>query len=965
MELTEVHAATDAGVPTPPAVAVSAGTTKEQYQDGDGIFISPQNEDDDGSVFSSLHALLPKVERIPWSTFLALVVWVSLPTVAYLLLFTRMGFGLHVYSYISQHLEPLAPTMAVVVGLYLMVLYLTDVMPRLHPTYIFVWSPTIRRFQQGALLIGCLGAALVVVSLAGDYPYGPITLFIVATSVWMLLVRRTFLFYDTVAGSMKKASARRFIGWCSGPFLCVSVAVFVAWFVWTFVNHHSRSWNEAEIFHVATEAAASACDPNFIDFPECQSTQEQFNNDDGAGGEVCFSADYATFTLQFPDGCDESCATNLYNDCLNPFILWVGPFLVSLCLLFLSFMATFLRTTNAATTASGDQQQQGETQQQSTSSNQLEQQQEEVRSQTDSTMMMIDEVQKDDMVRFAKVWLLLLFGMWVSASLAGAGAGLSTALAAMTLAAFVASAIFVVVSFNAMERKQHIQGLKAALEVQERENGTVYDAAKGLLLLTCTPVALLYLVVAVVKQGVRRMCGNTQVRHTGSTKALNDDGNDGIVTVEAQRLLNWAQSWDRRSRVFTFAVYWGIAFVVMNVIIAQFTLLFLSWLVEQTSQMPLGSVTAILMGVGLTMFLLPPVPGVPIYLTLGIVIIPVGRESLGLTGSIAYAMVVSTTVKLLACTIQQKLIGGLLQHHVGVRQFVGVNSKVIRSMKLILAEPGLGLAKCSVLVGGPDWPTSVLCGIMNLNLIPILVGTLPIIFLIFPTLLTGCFTYMGGLQVDGEYGQEEEFPWADTMATVCAAMTGLMQFGSMVVAAYYLEQTVSQRGDELEAMPFDEEVMAADAALEDAKKAYEEVTEWDMVPFWAKSVLSGSLTCIIVSCYMLMSLQDLCFAEYQLTYTIDEHLGGDWTALVLPLGLVAIGLFLVSVVLLLVFTTWAKVRTMITVWCTSSGGIWRAHACLRILSDFFPILCCSALSQRGAAQKVADSAEGTPYTTLT
>merc|ERR1712127_1153419 len=100
--------------------------------------------------------------------------------------------------------------------------------------------------------------------------------------------------------------------------------------------------------------------------------------------------------------------------------------------------------------------------------------------------------------------------------------------------------------------------------------------------------------------------------------------------------------------------------------------------------------------------------------------------------------------------------------------------------------------------GGPDWPTSVLCGIMGLPLLPILVGTLPIIFLIFPTLLTGSFTYMA--DVRDENG-ENEFAWAGTLATVFTAVTALVQFGSMVVAAYYLEKVMVEKKDELELIP--------------------------------------------------------------------------------------------------------------------------------------------------------------------
>merc|ERR1712238_315662 len=99
---------------------------------------------------------------------------------------------------------------------------------------------------------------------------------------------------------------------------------------------------------------------------------------------------------------------------------------------------------------------------------------------------------------------------------------------------------------------------------------------------------------------------------------------------------------------------------------------------------------------------------------------------MGIEWPIAYASGASMALKLLACTIQQKFFGGLLKKYVAVRQFVGINSTVVRSMKVILGEKGMGIAKVSILVGGPDWPTSVLCGIMDLPLLPVLFGTLPL-----------------------------------------------------------------------------------------------------------------------------------------------------------------------------------------------------------------------------------------------
>lgn len=71
----------------------------------------------------------------------------------------------------------------------------------------------------------------------------------------------------------------------------------------------------------------------------------------------------------------------------------------------------------------------------------------------------------------------------------------------------------------------------------------------------------------------------------------------------------------------------------MNVIIAQFTNLGLSYLIlmcsnimaEQSSfAMGMLLVTLIIVAVGLVLFLLPPVPGVPIYICAGIILVAAG-----------------------------------------------------------------------------------------------------------------------------------------------------------------------------------------------------------------------------------------------------------------------------------------------------------------------------------------------------
>jgi len=492
--------------------------------------------------------------------------------------------------------------------------------------------------------------------------------------------------------------------------------------------------------------------------------------------------------------------------------------------------------------------------------------------------------------------------MWISASLAGAGAGLSTTLAALTLSSFVASAVFLVATMKAIEREEQVMQLWQKL----LDNyGTYLDIAKGLLVATCLPISIVYLCISFLVQLIRGMKFQCS-KQPDPDDDLEDSSIVGasLFTTEARSMMNEFKSWNL-ANVYTYAIYWGAGFIAFTVLAAKFTILFLSWLIEATLDMDIPAVTGVLLGVGVIMFLLPPVPGAPIYLTLGIVIVPVGKDTLGIPGSIGYAMGVCLALKLFATFLQQKVIGGMLQNSVSIRQMVGINTGLIRAMKLCLEEKGLGIAKVSILCGGPDWPTSVLCGIMGLPLLPILIGTLPVALLVIPTVLAGSFTYMAGMTLDDGNG-DPEFPWAGTAATMATASAAMVMFGFMLSAAFYVEKTVSTRGDELAALPFDEEVKRANDAEVAMNEAYQEVTRWKDMPAFAQIILILSLASMITSCYMVQLFQDDAFQEYQLTYTIDKHLDGNWKNLVKPIGWVAIGLFVASIGDLMIFKCWAN-----------------------------------------------------------
>ena len=84
------------------------------------------------------------------------------------------------------------------------------------------------------------------------------------------------------------------------------------------------------------------------------------------------------------------------------------------------------------------------------------------------------------------------------------------------------------------------------------------------------------------------------------------------------------------------------------------------------------------------------------------------------------------------------------------------------------------------------------------------------------------------------------------------------------------------------------------------------MTQWNDVPLTPKVLLQTSVACIVTSCYIFQLFSSLCFTEHTLTDSIDDNLQGNVGNLFLPLGWVATGLFIASVLLLYSFISWGK-----------------------------------------------------------
>eukprot|EP00614_Pseudopedinella_elastica_P017035 CAMPEP_0172650808 /NCGR_PEP_ID=MMETSP1068-20121228/242483_1 /TAXON_ID=35684 /ORGANISM="Pseudopedinella elastica, Strain CCMP716" /LENGTH=772 /DNA_ID=CAMNT_0013465181 /DNA_START=33 /DNA_END=2351 /DNA_ORIENTATION=- len=481
--------------------------------------------------------------------------------------------------------------------------------------------------------------------------------------------------------------------------------------------------------------------------------------------------------------------------------------------------------------------------------------------------------------------VLLLFGMWCSASISGAGSVITTALFAFILAGMVGIALFVVYCyglelFENPEDQPFVQSMVA-------KYGGMADPLRGLLIVTSAPIIAAYFALSALNQLLRK-----RLACLGCAKKLDESDRDLVLTKVGAGLLESMVAW-RWTSVLVYALYWGVFFFTCNVIISKFTVLFLSVLIAAIADLSVAVVSLVFFVVGFIMFMLPPVPGVPVYLSSGIILVAACEDSMGLSGAIFYAFIFCMVLKLLAAMGQMFIFGVPLGKYTSVRQAVGVNSDLVRSMKLVLAEPGLSMAKVTILTGGPDWPTSVMCGILKLNPAGVLLGTLPVALLILPTILAGSYFFLASR--DPKFG---------VLATVFAATAALVQSGSMFVAAYYLDKAAVAYKDELAIMPYDEEVREADRLEEEKKKRYAAATQWGVLPSGAKALLVAATALMVVACYLVQLFQ--CFVVYELTSRVKDLPGGQWYNLMTTTGFVACGIFVFSSCLLYAFTSWAS-----------------------------------------------------------
>lgn len=486
--------------------------------------------------------------------------------------------------------------------------------------------------------------------------------------------------------------------------------------------------------------------------------------------------------------------------------------------------------------------------------------------------------------------VLGIVGVWVMASLfASEVAAVSSDVLYLSL---IALATIVLIVFSVFGMKGVVDKLSESplgVKVVQFSESNWVDAFIIFLLM---PVVIPYLCISFITQFIRKK--------TKLGKPMNDGkerpDKNFIFTLESQWLVKRMLAWELGnllSKVLTLGILWFV-FVIL---IGRVVNVFLSFLSELLAPLSLGITTLIFFGTGLGLFMLPPVPGLPVYLTGGILLsqsAQLNGLSFGQAGG--YSILICALIKMCSIVLQQKVLGQMLgRKSVAIRSAVQLNSLELRAMKKIMSVPGLTAPKVAVLVGGPDWPTSVLTGLMGLPLSQMLLGSVPVLITIVPV----CFA--GALLLE-----DETSPLAP-LSAVLLSVSLVVQLTPFFIAIHYIAKAAIEFADELESEPLDQEVLAYEEKNLRKKEWFVILSKWKNLSMFGKGCHVFFTFLMVVANMSFTFLGDINFRAFDITDTIDEKLDGNLLNLVKTPGYLFLGMFLVSFLYTFVF---GKVQNM-------------------------------------------------------
>lgn len=323
---------------------------------------------------------------------------------------------------------------------------------------------------------------------------------------------------------------------------------------------------------------------------------------------------------------------------------------------------------------------------------------------------------------------------------------------------------------------------------------------------------------------------------------------------------------------------------------------------ETLSAWPLAHVSTAIFIIGTLLFLLPPTPGPPVYMVTGIVITASAlRAQWSFSAALALATALGFAMKLSFVAVAQKCIGEPLGNSTSVRRMVGVHTVEVRAIEVILSAPTLTLPKVLMLVGGPDWPVAVMCGILQLNVGQILLGVSPVLLQgVFPCVLSGALLFVAG-----------DKPELKALAETCLGVAAGLQAVTLFLACYFVQEVIERDHEALKVpRDCDREVILLEEDTAAQARAFDCETSWGSLSKPICGTLIVGFVCIEISVALIAGpwkrLADFsCFQDFGLMDSVSRDLGGNVLAIVQPLGWVALCFFSVSLAALAAFYAWA------------------------------------------------------------
>jgi len=335
-----------------------------------------------------------------------------------------------------------------------------------------------------------------------------------------------------------------------------------------------------------------------------------------------------------------------------------------------------------------------------------------------------------------------------------------------------------------------------------------------------------------------------------------DEERRSLVTLRAQNSLKTLRTWKWTSVLlitdYLAIAAWSSKWLLLLIYI------FFAWLITQLSLLPSPAVAVIFAFIGVGMFMIPVVPGPAVYLASGVLLTPIleaewgGVSSIGASCNITAlgaeleveatyhfwvaalcACLMSYALKMVAHVAEQKFIGEPFRKSVKIRSMVGVNSRTMKAANYILKSKGINMGKVMLLCFGPDWPTSVLAGLLGANCWQCVLALSPMLLCTTPATLMGAFMTKTGTMYD-------------TLFQVATLMTLMTQVGGMALMAQALQRVFTDHAAEIEAIPDDKEVADYEAKQARLGELTDKVKDFTKLPTAMRVLLvSGSVVGVL------------------------------------------------------------------------------------------------------------------------